>query len=509
HGRIGLTAQLGAVERGPAQGRLGVTLTDAELLHRTGRKVVETTALGSGSVSLNAATDRVTADFEIGGGEAGSAKGRIVLHRTTAEWPDMPLEGTLIAQIPLHEWAPLYVRNVDRVSGDASASLALAGTLGTPLVTGTLAVKAGELDLYEYNLELRAAALEARLADHGIDFDGTARIGAGTASARGHLGWQDGKSSGDFKLSGSRLRVVDIPEAQVDASPDLDFALDGRQLSITGTVKIPDARIAPAELTNAVSVSPDQVIVGEASDGAGGRLKVSTRIKIELGDQVRIDTQGLTGRLAGSVVVTSGGDSITRASGELRIADGEYAAYGRRLDIDRGRLIYTASPIDNPGIDIRAVKRFHDPNVGATVAGINVRGTLRQPQMTFFSEPPLAQAQIMSLVFAGGTLFGGPQLGASAATNSSRSENAQLIGQGAAVLGSQIGLPVGIEPTYNNDTALMLGKYLSPRLYVSYGITLLQSLNIVRLRYTLGDHWALSTEFGQLGGADIVYTFQK
>jgi translocation and assembly module TamB len=274
-------------------------------------------------------------------------------------------------------------------------------------------------------------------------------------------------------------------------------------------VAIPTARIAPAELTNAVRVSPDQVIVGQESESAAGRLRVATRLKIQLGGNVRIETQGLTGRLAGEVVETSGAESITRASGELRIADGEYAAYGRRLDIDRGRLIYTASPIDNPGIDIRAVKRFHDPNVGATLAGINVRGTLRQPQITFFSEPPLAQQQIMSLVFAGGTLFGGPGLGTTAASNSSRSENAQLIGQGAAVLGSQIGLPVGIEPTYNNDTALMLGKYLSPRLYVSYGITLLQSLNIVKLRYTLGDHWALSTEFGQLGGADIVYSFQK
>ncbi len=508
-GLLGLTVQLGATDRGPARGRLGVTLRDAEMVSRTGDGRVESTPLGSGSLTVNAAPDRIDGKLEMGGGLAGSLQGGWVIHRTTADWRAMPLEGALSARAPLREWAPLYTRSIDRVGGNASADLTLSGTLGTPLVNGRLGVEGGELDLYQYNLELRNAALEARLHDTGIDFDGAARVGSGTASARGHLEWRGGVASGRFALSGANLRVVDIPEAQIDASPDLEFALDGRELAITGTVKVPNARITPADRTNAVSVSPDQVIVGETGDGAGGRLRVSTQIRIELGNQVRIDTRGLTGRLTGSVVVTSGGESITRASGELRIADGQYSAYGRQLDIDRGRLIYTASPIDNPGIDIRAVKRFHDPNVGATVAGINVRGTLRQPQMTFFSEPPLAQQQIISLVFAGGTLFGGPQLGASATANSSRSENAQLIGQGAAVLGSQIGLPVGIEPTYNNDTALMLGKYLSPRLYVSYGITLLQSLNIVKLRYTLGDHWALSTEFGQLGGADIVYTFQK
>ncbi|MGH8217247.1 MAG: translocation/assembly module TamB domain-containing protein [Steroidobacteraceae bacterium] len=508
-GHLALTAQLEAAERGPARGRLGVTLTDAEMVSASDAGRVERAQLGTGSLEVVAAPDRVDGALEMHGGAAGSLTGKWVVHRTTADWRAMPLEGALTVSAPLRAWAPLYTRSIDRVDGTADAKLALSGTLGTPLIDGALSLAGGELDLYQYNLELRNASLEARLRDTGIDFGGTARIGAGSASARGHLDWRAGAERGQFTLSGTNLRVVDIPEAQIDASPDLKFTLDGHALAITGTVKIPDAHIAPADLTNAVSVSPDQVIVGELSEESDGHLDVSTRLSIELGDRVQIATQGLTGRLTGSVVVTSGGGSITHASGELRIAGGQYSAYGRQLDIDRGRLIYAASPLDNPGIDIRAVKRFHDPNVGATVAGINVRGTLRQPQMTFFSEPPLAQQQIVSLVFAGGTLFGGPQLGASATQNSSRNENAQLIGQGAALVGSQIGLPVGIEPTYNNDTALMLGKYLSPRLYVSYGITLLQSLNIVKLRYTLGDHWALSTEFGQLGGADIVYTFQK
>jgi translocation and assembly module TamB len=55
----------------------------------------------------------------------------------------------------------------------------------------------------------------------------------------------------------------------------------------------------------------------------------------------------------------------------------------------------------------------------------------------------------------------------------------------------------------------VLGRYLSPRLYVSYGINLTQSLNALKLRYTLGDHWVMRTEFGQVGGADLVYSIDK
>ena len=49
----------------------------------------------------------------------------------------------------------------------------------------------------------------------------------------------------------------------------------------------------------------------------------------------------------------------------------------------------------------------------------------------------------------------------------------------------------------------MLGRYLSPRLYVSYGISLTEQLNTLKLRYSLGDHWVVRTEFGQARGAAL------
>ena len=42
-------------------------------------------------------------------------------------------------------------------------------------------------------------------------------------STDGQLEWRDAQPYGKFKLKGENLRVVDVPEAQIDASPDLDF----------------------------------------------------------------------------------------------------------------------------------------------------------------------------------------------------------------------------------------------------------------------------------------------
>ena len=58
-------------------------------------------------------------------------------------------------------------------------------------------------------------------------------------------------------------------------------------------------------------------------------------------------------------------------------------------------------------------------------------------------------------------------------------------------------------------TSLVLGKYLSPRLYLSYGISLTESINTVKMRYTLNDRWTIRTEAGKERSADLVYTIEK
>ena len=68
---------------------------------------------------------------------------------------------------------------------------------------------------------------------------------------------------------------------------------------------------------------------------------------------------------------------------------------------------------------------------------------------------------------------------------------------------------MSLESDITNETSLVLGRYLSPRLYVSYGISLTQQLNTLKLRYTLGDHWTVKTEVGQARGADLVYSIDK
>lgn len=502
-GTVDVVARGSGAAGAPPVGTLRADLTDAQLRHRRSNGKEDLIKLGSGLVTAVARPEAIEASLKLDAGATGRIEGGLVAQRSTAELADMPLRASLRASTDAIGLLNLYIPELDRSAGKLDVDVAIGGTLGSPLLNGVLKLENGELDLYQINLALRAATLEARLIDNGFSFGGSAKSGDGSLTASGKLTWRDGQPVGSLELQGQDLLVIDVPEARVTASPNLEFRIDGRALQVSGTVTVPYAKIAPADLTGAVIASSDERIVGAPVVDPKDTFKVTSDIRLVLGERVEIDTFGLSGRLAGTLSTQTTPDGISRGSGELGVTEGKYAALGRRLDIERGRLIFAGGLLGDPGIDIRATKEFPDVR-----AGVNVRGTLREPRMTFFSEPSLPQSQIVSLILAGGSL--------DSAQDSQRGgagRNA-LLAQGGAILaqqlGSRIGIEdVGIEQTLANETSLVLGKYLSPRLYVSYGISLAEAINTLRIRYTLNDKWTLRTESGREQSAEIVYTIER
>jgi translocation and assembly module TamB len=498
-GTISAHVHLGGGGGRPVTGTMQAQLANAEIVHKLVSHKVEHTRIGSGTVTVTATPTSITAQADIGDATVVSLRGNLDLERQAqADWGDWPLTGEVHARCNEASIVTLYVPDIDRAAGHVIADIHLAGTAGTPRLSGQVKVDEGEIDVYRINLSLRQVALLAQLNDSGLDFKGSAQAGKGEVSADGHVAWQDLLPYGKVHLQGSNLRVADVPEAQIDASPDLDFNVEGRRIEVTGKVLIPYAKIQPKDITGAVTVSPDEVIVGQEPEDVSKRLEVLSTITLELGNRVNVDAMGLTARLAGSVTVRNGYDPVTHGSGELSVAEGKYSAYARQLDIVTGRLIFSGGPITDPGIDVKAQKQFPD-----VTAGINVRGTLRQPRISFFSDPPLPQSQIASLILSGGSL--------ESAQNASNAALGQAAALAAAQLGPHVGIPdVSLETDpIANETSLVLGRYLSPRLYISYGVSLTEQLNTFKMRYTLGDHWTIRTEAGQAYGADLVYTIAK
>ena len=427
------------------------------------------------------------------------------------------LAGRIRGELNDFDLVPALFPQVSSVSGKLNVDVALSGTPLAPEFSGNALFGGGELKIPRLGLSL--TAIQARLTGSGgnLTLSGSARSGDGslTLSANATETGSAWKLQGNLK--GDRFRSIDIPEAQVDVSPDISFGVDGRDVTVDGAVGVPYARLAPRDLTGTAQVSPDQVIVGEDAGGAAGRWRIHARLRAILGPDVQIDGFGLRGKINGEVTAADEPGRITTGSGELSVQDGQYSYVGQKLDIEVGRLLFTGGPISDPALDVRAVRHFAPTGAmqaGTTQkVGVMVRGSLKEPQVTLFSDPPLPQGQMMNYLLFGST--GLETAGVSAGTPGATPPGSQTAnspsynfqfgsGAGAGDVSYQNVTTTGPNNTVTTTPSLFLGKYLSPRLYVSYGF----GINSLRIVYTLGSNWLLQAETGTASGADIIYTIE-
>ena len=119
-------------------------------------------------------------------------------------------------------------------------------------------------------------------------------------------------------------------------------------------------------------------------------------IDVEVGsDKLTFSGFGLNAELAGRVHI--GDDLDTR--GELNLNKGNFRGYGQRLTIRRARLLF-AGPIDQPFLDIEAIRK-----VDNVVAGLRLTGSADQPRTEVFSEPAMSQEQALSYLVLGLSLI--------------------------------------------------------------------------------------------------------
>jgi translocation and assembly module TamB len=251
------------------------------------------------------------------------------------------------------------------------------------------------------------------------------------------------------------------------------------------------------------------VVLVDAVEPAGRTFpfEVDIRIHVVLGDHVLVKVAGVDARLAGELDLQVAGPEEITAAGEIRVAYGIYSAYGAQLKIERGRLLYSGGPVDQPTLDILALR-----TVGEVKAGVQVGGTPRAPVVKLYSEPAMPDTDVLAYVILGHPLGGDSgQAGllmAAAGALLARGESAVLQDR----LKRRLGIDVLEVDSGSEDVAgsmVTIGKYLSPRLYLSYGQSLFSNVSEARLRYTIAKKWELESKAaGERSGVDLYYKIE-
>ncbi len=432
---------------------------------------------------------------------------------------------------------------LQNMKGTLSADIKIKGTLIEPQFSGGLQLKQGELDVPSLGLHLKPIEFSAQAQNNKITYDGHINTNPGLINIQGYTDLSPNNRKTELQINGNAITVMRTTEYQVNATPELHLTWFNHLLNVEGQITIPSAQLSPIDLGDTVTLSNDVVFVDGKEKKEKTDFSIHSHVKIILGDKVLLNVKGLTARLTGAVDVQENENSAqTTGLGQINIIDGRYKAHGQDLKVRTGRAIFTGGSVTNPALYaevIRTVSTYVTANNTPTsgqktqqsygalqsdvIVGARITGTVDIPQITFFSEPAgLTQSQILSYLVLGKGESSGSDFDTSILLNaisfldiggkeSAATKSTLQKGLGLDELGLQSGQEYSSESqSLVNNTSLVLGKALSPKLFVDYSIGLIEPINILRIRYQFAKHFMLRSESStNAQGIDVFYNIER
>jgi translocation and assembly module TamB len=409
------------------------------------------------------------------------------------------------------------------VDGSLHAEITARGTVEHALLSGAIKGNSLRIEAPQRGLYLTDGRLSARLADGVLTLEelsfaaGSGRFTASGSVASPEEGMRNVQTAaGHVTWHAENFRVFNRPDLRLVVGGSGTIAMKDRKLALGGMVTVVEGHIEYVPDPSAV-LGDDVVVKGRPMMGRDrARLEpppLEIDLDLDLGNSLTFAGEGLETGLRGSVHVTVAGDGVVRGRGSIRAVNGTYFAFGQRLTIDRGQLIFDG-PLDNPGLDIVALRK----NL-AVEAGVAVTGTVRVPIIQLTSSPPVPENEKLSWLVLGRGLD---------STNSAdmaalQAASAALLGGSGKPVTTRMAQSIGLDDisiasassvqrsaarggtSTTTGQVVTFGKRLTDRLTLVYEQGLSIANNALRLEYSLTRSITLRAEAGAISGVGIFY----
>ena len=392
------------------------------------------------------------------------------------------------------------------MAGTLAGTLRLHGALDAPQLSGALRLRDARFVHERLPQPIEDASVMIDFAGSEAHIDGRFRTGSGTATLGGSARFDDAGWSADLALRSSGLQIEPVRGSSATVAPELRLLLSPTQALLSGEVFLPSADIRIDELPDtAIGESPYAVVVGE--EQAGTPFPWGLDVRVRLGEHVRLRGMGVDARLEGALDVTRDANAaLLRGRGEIRIVDGRYTAYGQNLEVTEGRIRFRGA-LDRPDLALTAIRRIEDDNVEV---GVRVRGDLREPLISTFSRPAMEETLAMHYLLTGRKPDSGDNLDLAVSTMLMQLGMAganRITGSAASRLGIQDFQLAARQ--VEGGTEVHLSGYLSPDLYLRYGVSTFDRINTFRLRYRLRGSFYIEAISGIENAIDFLYSFER
>ena len=460
-------------------------------------------------LKLQAVASRVTARLEVNTREAGQgrAEGSGRVERAGAGFilpRSAPLTWTATFNVPnlrlLKPFIPVGMRLDSRVA----AQLAGSGSLAAPRINGQIDASRIRFTLPEEGVSITDGSVKLLLSDDRVRVQQGELIGLnGRIVVSGEAQLKNPQAG--LTLTFEQFSATSRSDRQVVVSGITQLNLDPKRLELTGNLRVDRARLQmPAE--SKPSLSSDVVILGRPprEKPASQRYPLALDLTLKLGDDFLFKGAGLDARLGGQLRVFTL-NQVLRGEGTIQVEEGRYAAYAQTLNIERGVLRFVG-PINNPGLDVLAVRKT--PSVKA---GVQVSGTVQRPIVKLYSDPPLPDTEKLAwLVLGHGLENSGQQefvlMQVAAAALLSQSESVNFQSKLADTLGiDSFDLRAGDGATLSSSV-VSVGKRLSSRATLSFEQSLDGLSQVVKMLYQLTPNVRLEAQAGEQSSFDVLYS---
>ncbi len=481
---------------------------------------VSTQALGLRNLRLAlGAQDGVwTFSPYLSGQTLGVLAGAVVV-RTTPEalWPEpqATLEGAMELEVAnLGAWGT-WVPAGWRLGGQLQTSAQFGGRFGAPQFNGSVHGHALGARNFVEGVNVSDGEVAISLdGDHAVIERFTARAGTGTLDISGGalLG---AKPSANLQLQAEHFTLLGRVDRRIVVSGQAQLGLAGDALDLKGAFTIDEGLIdftrtdAPAlgadvQVVRASTASVADAATPATPDPSAPVRRVALDVKLNLGKKLQLRGRGLETGLRGEVQLSAPGGHLA-IHGTVSADNGTYAAYGKKLTIDRGLISFNGPP-ENPRLNIEATR----PNTDVRV-GVQVTGTAMNPRVKLFSEPELPEVDKLSWLVLGRVSDG---LGRADAALLQTAALALLSGNGESYT-DQLTRAIGLDELSVKQgegdvraTVITLGKQLSRRWYVGYERGLNATGGNWQLIYRIAQSFTLRAQSGLDNSLDVIWSWR-
>ena len=435
---------------------------------------------------------------------------------------NMPMRGEVaFDDVQLKVFKP-FIKDVRSMAGTLALAGKVNGTLTQPQFTGEMRLKNGAISMISLPVNLTNIQLYSSIRQDSASIDGAFNSGQGVGRLKGSFDWKEEPHLA-LTLKGDNLLIRQAPMITAIVQPDLSldvYPFDQR-LSLKGSIDVPRARISMPETTaTVINVSPDVRVVQQGQDllatlKSAKPWDIRADMTLTLGNQVVFQGFESNIPLVGRLHLSQRGlETAMRANGAIGVSQKvKIEAYGQSLDLNRAIARFNG-PLANPTLDIDANKP-----VQGSMVGVRVTGTATVPNVQVYNDAGLSEQEALNALLTGRINEGGSGLSNTEGFKSDVNNTIAAAGismglGGTRALTNQIGRTFGLSGLAldaqgtGDDTQVSLTGYITPDLFIRYGIGVFTPVNKLTLRYQMNRRLYLEASQSLERAIDIFYNWR-